>query len=115
MTLRPVTGRLRLPPQATQAAHARLLVEVLDTSQADAPSLQVAQQRYDVVLAPGGALDFALNAPPTPAGRQYTLAARVNLPDGQGGWRLALLTTQSHPLPAAGAAALQDLPLTWVG
>jgi uncharacterized lipoprotein YbaY len=116
VTLRRITGRLRLPPQAPVLAGAQLLVQVCDTTEADAPARVLAQQdQAGLALGPGAVLPFALAAPAAPPGRQHTLQARVQRPDGRGGWQLVLVTTQSHPLPASGDALALELPLAWVG
>lgn len=103
-----VTGLVSLPPDTPAGTAASLLVEVRETSRADAPSTVVgAQIQTDVRLSPGGSVPFSVQVPELDPSASYGL--RVHIDRSGSGMVEAgdLLSTQAIPVRTESAEGLE--------
>jgi putative lipoprotein len=97
---RVLTGEVRLPADAPSATAALVLIEVRDTSLADAPSVVVAAKTIrGVTIHPGGTIPFAIDVPNALTGRALSLRVHVNLGGANYVQPGDLLTTANVPVP----------------
>jgi uncharacterized lipoprotein YbaY len=103
--VRKIYGSVRLPQNISRDKSRQVLIEVRDTSFADAPSEVVAQQRLqNVPLAPGTEIPFELEVPDVEKPRQLGLRVHVDL-DGTGIVSPGdLLNVQAYPVAQSGDA-----------
>ena len=94
-----VSGNILLPQNISREKSRRVLIEVRDTSVADAPSTVVAQQSLkNVALAPSLSIPYSLEVPAGQSQRHLSLRVHVDL-DGTGVVTPGdLLTVQAYPI-----------------
>jgi putative lipoprotein len=110
--MRNQTGRLTLPANVPATSAGLVLVEVRDVSEADAPSVVVAELRLrDVPLAPHGQIPFQLRVPDVPSNRVLSVRAHIST-DGSGQVKAGDLLTIAHlPVPSTGTPEPLDVPV----
>jgi uncharacterized lipoprotein YbaY len=110
--MRTVQGKVQFPANAPTVKARRAIIEVRDVSEADAPSLVVAEQTLeDVDVSPGKELDFEFAVPEVEPG--HTLAMRVHI-DVKGTGRTEsgdLLTTQNYRVEGSGTPEPMQVPV----
>jgi Uncharacterized protein conserved in bacteria len=108
--MKSVWGNILLPNTISTKEAPRVVVEVRDTSVADAPSTVVAEQRMDnVPLAPGGAIPFRLELPESQENRHLSLRVHVDV-SGSGSVSSGdLLTVQSYPVKSGQDTGPMDI------
>ena len=113
--MRPIAGTIVLPADAPARRARRVLIEVRDVSQADAPSTVIAEQALtNVALQPHGRIGFHLDVPEVGAARTLSLRVHVDL-DGSGQTKTGdLLTVASQPVPNRGPATALTVPVALV-
>lgn len=103
MSTRIIEGSLVLPADAPQVTCRRLVVELRDVSQLDAPSVVVAQQEFErVALEPNGRLRFQFEAPEVEETHTLSLRAHASLSGGERVQPGDLLTTSSCEIASRG-------------
>jgi putative lipoprotein len=101
--MRKIRGSVVLPADAPRRTARRLVVEVRDVSQADAPSVVVAQhQMTDVPLEPNGRVSFQFDVPDVLPERALSLRSHLSLDGSERVKPGDLLTTASHPIRTSG-------------
>ena len=105
-----IFGNILLPQNISREKSRQVLIEVRDTSIADAPSTVVAQQSLkNVLLAPGLAIPYSLEVPTEQSQRHLSLRVHVDL-DGTGAVTPGdLLTVQAYPIKQGGGAGPLDV------
>ena len=99
-----------LPPTTAD----RLVIEVRDVSQLDAPSVVVTSRVLDGVrLEPGARLQVSLDVPSAPPGHTYGLRVHADIAGTGAVSPGDLLNTQAHPVPDASSATV-EIPLARV-
>ena len=101
--MRKISGSILLPQNISRDKSRNVLIEVRDTSLADAPSTVVAEQQLkNVPLAPSGAIPFSLEVPDVQSQRQLSLRVHLDL-DGTGTVTAGdLMNVQAYPVTQGG-------------
>lgn len=101
--MRTIAGNIIVPANAPAVKAGLILIEVRDTSLADAPSTVIAQQELtNIALKPNGRIAFNLRAPEVAPNRSLSMRVHVSL-DGSGIVKSGnLLTTASYSVPNVG-------------
>ena len=101
--MRTVTGEIIFPDDAPSTANLVADIEVLDISEADAPSRVVARQTVEhAEVAPGGTMPFSIEVPETDPRSSLTLRAHVHSPHTEHMGSGDMLTTAVVPVPPTG-------------
>jgi putative lipoprotein len=111
--MRTINGQVNLPLNAPAVRAGLVLIEVRDTTLADAPSTLVAEQRLRrVPLKPNGRIRFNIAVPEVEPKRELSFRVHISL-DGSGNIAPGdLLTTQIVSVPASGTRAPIEVPVT---
>lgn len=110
--MRNITGAIALPANTPAVNAGQVLIEVRDTSQADAPSVVIAEQRLDkVALKPNGQIPFQLPVPEVGANRSLSLRAHVSLDGSDRVESGDLLTTANYAVPNTGTSPPLEIPV----
>lgn len=113
--MRKVTGTILFPNHVRVMSGMEVEVSVLDISESDAPSRELASTLVDnVEVTPGGSLPFEVDAPEADPSRMLTLRVHVH---PAGADRMAsgdLLTTAVCPVPPGDDPAPIEVPLTQI-
>lgn len=107
--MRTLAGTILLPADAPSVSAGKILLEIRDVTQQDAPSVIVAQTHLErVSLQPNGRIPFTLSVPTVAANRQLALRVHVSLSGGEQVTAGDLLTTQHTPIPSQGSVSGTD-------
>lgn len=105
--------RFRDPP--LKPVDATVHVRLLDTSRADASSVELADQTIQGVSLggedAGGGVRFAFDAPDLPPGRGYSLAAHVDVSGSGHVEEGDYITMESVPVEPRSASARLEIPV----
>ncbi len=113
--MRKVTGTIQFPVNANVMSEMAVQVSVLDISESDAPSRELASMEIDNVdITPGGSMPFEVDAPGADPSRMLTVRVHVH---PAGADRVAsgdLITTAVYPVPPEDDPPPIDVPLTQI-
>ncbi len=113
--MRTVTGEVVFPEHVSVSAGLVAEIEVLDISEADAPSRMIAKQTVqDPVVTAHGRLEFSLDVPETDPAGQLTLRAHVHPVDAVGMAPGDLLSTVMIPVPPTGTPEPVETPVVQI-
>jgi putative lipoprotein len=113
--MRKVTGTILFPSNANVMYGQAARISVLDISESDAPSQELASTDVENVdVTPGGFMPFEVEAPEVDPTRMLTVRVHVH---PAGADRVAsgdLITTAVCPVPPEGDSPPIDVPLTQI-